>query len=161
MGYSLAIMRMRIPDAGGSAAHEVKGPEDKPANVKSLYELDEVLAKREDLDGKRITVVGAVMIRAGQPFLVPDDDVALLKDSPGEGRYLLTLPGWRFRSMQYVAPGIAVTGRFGKLDDNVGYDCLSPIDSISWDLPPRGRKHDSIIDDEEAETIEIESDSRK
>jgi hypothetical protein len=92
------------------------------------------------LDGQIITVVGGACIWPGRrPVLVPDDDASLLLDPPGAGRYMLSLPEWRFRDMGGVFPRCAITGRFDRLDDNMGFDSLGPIKSISWgsDVPTR------------------------
>jgi hypothetical protein len=66
----------------------------------------------------------------------------------------LSLPEWRFRGITGVYPRVAVTGRFGKLGDNVGFDSLSPIAAISWNsAAPRDGRHDAMIDDEEMKAI--------
>ncbi len=109
-------------------------------DVSRVFELDEVQARRRELDGQIITVVGGACIWPGQrPVLVADDDESLVVDPPGTGRYMLSMPEWRFRDMVGVFPRCVVTGRFGRLDDNVGFDSLSPIESISWGsgLPAR------------------------
>lgn len=158
VGYSLAIVQQRSGRPDSVAASVTESSEDPSASVISVYELLDVQVNRDDLDGRTITVVGGVQVRAGRPFLVPDDDIALSKEFAEGGRYLLSLPDWRFRSLQGIAPRIAVTGRFGKLDDVLGFDCLSPINSVSWEPAPRGPQRDSTIDAEELRTIEAEHD---
>jgi hypothetical protein len=107
-----------------------------------IYELNEVEGNRQNLDDHVICVVGAVCIGPGeQPFLIPDDDSSLQNNPIGKGRYKLSLPDWRFRDLTKngVFPRCAIKGRFGKLDDNLGFDGLSPIESVSWraNLPKR------------------------
>ena len=156
VGFLIAITLQRRTCGSHSSGDGSKILRGEVAPSALLYGLEEVRANRDEFDGRIITVVGGVYIQAGRPFLVPDDDVALLRERPSPERYSLSLPMWRFRDLQGVYNGIAVTGRFGKLDDNLGFDSLSPISSISWEVPPRGAAYDSVIDDEEYERIEAE-----
>lgn len=154
VGYSLAIVQRNRGCSNSPAVIGAKNEESGLTAGKTIYELDEVGANRDSLDGKIISVVGGVTAKAGRPLLVPDDDVALVMESPVKGGYSLSLPDWHLDSPEGVCANVVVTGRFGKLDDIFGYDCLSPISSISWDLPPRGEKHDAIIDAEEQKILE-------
>lgn len=142
VGYFARLMQEHIYETGSASASPGSKSTSLP-EVNKVFELEEVQARRRELDGQVITVVGGACIWPGQrPVLVADDDDSLLVDPPGAGRYMLSMPEWRFRDMGGVFPRCAVTGRFDRLDDNVGFDSLSPIESISWGSGLPARKGD-------------------
>ena len=126
-GYLLGFSQQRL----GGVSGEYAGPA-TPVE-EGVFELSEVRGRRDELEGQTITVIGAVSREGSNwTFLVPDDRESLLRENPGERSYKLNLGGWRFALGEGVYPRIAVTGRFGKLDDNIGYDALVGIESVSW-----------------------------
>jgi len=135
-GY-LARMTQEAPGEMAKA-----DPSPTPSPAIKVYQLAEVQARRQELEDKIITVTGAVCIwPGGRPFLIPDDEESLLAEPPGTGRYGLSMPAWRFRDLAGIHPRCSVTGRFGRLDDNLGFDSLSPIQAVSWkDGPSKGEQ---------------------
>jgi hypothetical protein len=116
-----------------------------------LYDVPGVQSRREDLDGKFISVRGALYAGpGGEEFLIPDDELSMRPDNLPDAKklgYCISLPDWRLRDIERgsIYCGIVVEGTFARLN-GAPFDLLAPIKTISWNEPRR-----PIINDQESE----------